>query len=892
MKKRVIQVLFVLVLLLAYIIIGNHADISAYTNNISIEEKSYCNVSLDENFADDTVLIVLNKNASTDFKTYSPSDFPEVRCLFVEDLTEGVVEKILQQQVNKNEANNLAVNTADFRRILKLTLIDKGKENVVSAIKRLEKRSDVLSVGPDYYATFSTTSNDPLIMNQWAINNISLPQAWDITTGSSLVKVGVIDSGIDANHPELTNRVNRTLSRSFSEDNLSPFDDKIGHGTHVAGIIGAQGNNQIGMTGTCWNVTLVSLKVDNANGNIRKSYMVSAISYATQINIPILNCSIGFEGEYDTDLEHAIRNYPGIFVTAAGNSNTSTDLMPELPACYDLDNIISVGSSNYFNARSTDSNYGKFSVDLFAPGDSILSTYPMNACLDGTHDTLRTTHYENGYHYSSGTSMAAPYVAGVAALLLSKYPFLNAYAIKDIILKNVDIVIANGNSVFGDLCVSGGRLNAYKALNNFRTISKTDEINILPYLNYGQSKFAIYNYGTGFINLSLQAFSSNGSLISYPKGAITVKDASGQLIKKCNLDGYTKNAMNESNINNFTLFFPQTGYYYIDVSFNTNNLSQLILKSTEMTHTSINMFNYNENDQFEINMVNGSKGDAIKYFSIGQAGKFRISLTNTNNLSQEVLFVLLKQNSNNAFSGYDVIVSDYYNGSFTIEMNLEAGSYYIGYFDNFNDSNITIKLKRLITRYGGDVLETDSSNMQIAGSEVTLNGGKRGETTITSGFTRVIYFDKYNPKAPSVSRLDYHWFSSNEEVATVSEYGTVLALPVGKDTSVKIMAVYKYDHSIVFIKEFVIKKETSTTPITINHIMTIRTNVYTFIDLYNVNVPINILQLYNWESLSPNLISVNYLGGLYASGKGSAIIKGTYFKNSRVTIYINITIVT
>jgi hypothetical protein len=309
-----------------------------------------------------------------------------------------------------------------------------------------------------------------------------------------------------------------------------------------------------------------------------------------------------------------------------------------------------------------------------------------------------------------------------------------------------------------------------------------------------------------------------------------------------------------------------------------------------MTNTSINMFNYNENDQFEINMVNGAQGDAIKFFSLGQAGKFQISFTTTN-LNQDVLFVLFKRNSSSAFSGLDVIASDYYNSSFTLDMNLDAGEYYIGYFDNFNNSNITINLKRLITSYGGDVLVTDPTNKLIAGSEVVLNGGKRGENTITSGFTRIIYFDQYNGNAPSVSRLDYYWFSSNESVATVSDYATVLALPVRQDTTVKIMAVYKYDSSIVFIKEFVIKKETSTTPITINHAIIIRKNVYTSIDLTNVNVPINILQFYEWESLNPHLISVNYLGQLYATTTGTAVIKGTYFHNNRVKIYLSITII-
>lgn len=328
-------------------------------------------------------------------------------------------------------------------------------------IALLEERVDVFSVEPNYVVSIDSVANDTYVYSykQWAINKIDLADAWGVATGSSTVIVGIIDTGIDGDHPDLSHRVNVELSECFGEDFIDPLDDIHGHGTHVAGIIGAEGNNA---TGVCRDVQLVSLRAANNDGTFSLDNIVSAINYAEEENIPILNLSIGGP-DYSTTQYAAIQNYSGLVVCSAGNNSQNTDQSMQYPSCYDLDNIISVGASTsndtLWNSSDQGSNFGILTVDIFAPGEYIWSTY-----ADGE------------YAYMSGTSMAAPHVAGVAALLLSLNPQLTPAEIKARIMIYAETVYdSEGNTVFGTKCVSGKRLNAYMALHSHSfTITMVD----------------------------------------------------------------------------------------------------------------------------------------------------------------------------------------------------------------------------------------------------------------------------------------------------------------------------------------------------------------------------------------------------------------------------------
>ena len=436
----------------------------------AVEERIACDATLEDNFADNKVIVILNNETSLAFNTYDVNDFSEIECLKVDDLTMYTKEKVYNQVmgvVDEDSSSACALGAIDetkYNQILCLTLKCSSKVGVLEAIDRLESRKDIIYVGPSYTASLqSTYPNDHYYEeDQWGMEKIEMPKAWDITKGSTAVLVGVIDSGIDASHDDLEGQLYPDLHMDFTGNAPQEIDtpiDTYGHGTAVAGIIGAKGNNSIGVTGVCWNVSLVSLRVAIGEEWVSEDRVAAAIDYANGENIPILNLSLRVD--HSALLQEAVETYPGLMVCAAGNDGTDNDLIPVYPASYSSSNIISVGAAFSRDERfyesvldengkrvKVGSNYGVSTVDLFAPGVGIRTTVP-----------------DDGYDYLSRTSMATPFVTGVAALMLSYNPYLTSTQIRQIIIDNVDVIYdADGNSVFGELCVSGGRLNAYKAV--------------------------------------------------------------------------------------------------------------------------------------------------------------------------------------------------------------------------------------------------------------------------------------------------------------------------------------------------------------------------------------------------------------------------------------------
>lgn len=376
-------------------------------------------------------------------------------------------EKAYSNASINDEFSNEKVN--NYRCMMTLELEEKTKENVLKTIEELEKREDIYYVGPDYVVKATSTQPNDEYYNvsqiasdyQWGSDQIDLPSAWDETTGSDKVLVGVLDTGIDGTHPDLVNRIDTSLCRDFtsgSEVIVTNPTDQNGHGTQVAGIIGAQGNNKTYIAGVCWDVRLVSLKVldDNASGYC--SNVARAVDFANANNIPILNMSLGWhedDSNYDKEvkpLDVSIGNYYGLVVCAAGNEGYDNDDYNHYPSNFTktYDNVISVGASDkddkILEKNNVKSHYGLTTVDLFAPGYGIVTTAVL--ALDSSGHTVR-----------DGTSMATPFVTGVAALLLAKNPHLTPSKIKEVILNNID-----KKPDLSDMCVSGGRLNARKAL--------------------------------------------------------------------------------------------------------------------------------------------------------------------------------------------------------------------------------------------------------------------------------------------------------------------------------------------------------------------------------------------------------------------------------------------
>lgn len=339
---------------------------------------------------------------------------------------------------------------------------NKTAQGVKDTINSLKNNPAVAYAEPDYIITTSeTTPNDPGFSSLYGMKKIGAPTAWDYHTGTKNVVVGIIDTGIDLDHPDLQNNIwtnpGEIAGNGIDDDNNGYIDDVHGwnfvannnnpkddndHGTHVAGTIGAVGNNGTGVVGVTWNTQLAALKFLDRRGSGYTSDAVLAINYAADMNFDICNNSWG-GGGYSQSLHDAIAAYNGVFTVAAGNSGTNNDTNPSYPASYDCSNIIAVAATDSNDNRPSFSNYGATSVDLGAPGYQIYST-----CI-------------NRYTTMSGTSMATPHVSGAVALIKSLNPSMTTAQIKSCILANVDPV-----SSLSGITVTGGRLNVAKCISS------------------------------------------------------------------------------------------------------------------------------------------------------------------------------------------------------------------------------------------------------------------------------------------------------------------------------------------------------------------------------------------------------------------------------------------
>ncbi|MCA1767734.1 MAG: S8 family serine peptidase [Idiomarina sp.] len=380
------------------------------------------------------------------------------------------MRNIADGRIAKVKVRNAAQRDALIKRLSQHPLVEVAEPNYIISINDLKSSKFNILATPD----------DPAFGDMWALENtgqsggtpgvdIDARPAWDITTGDSNIVIGVIDSGVDYTHPDLAGNMwvnpGEVCDNGVDDDGNGVIDDcygysavtstgdpmdENGHGTHVAGTIGASANNGVGVTGVNWDVQIVGCQFLDASGFGSTAGAIECIDYMTNlkvnhgVNLVATNNSWG-GGAYSESLRTAISDSTDqgiMFITAAGNDGIDADVTPSYPGSYDLDGIVNVANTNRNDEMTGSSTYGLQSVDLGAPGTEILSTY-----------------LNDGYATATGTSMSSPHVAGVAGLIWSIAPHLTVAEVKQILMDSGESLPALSGTT-----VSGKRLNALSAL--------------------------------------------------------------------------------------------------------------------------------------------------------------------------------------------------------------------------------------------------------------------------------------------------------------------------------------------------------------------------------------------------------------------------------------------
>ncbi|MDD4835067.1 MAG: S8 family serine peptidase [Lutispora sp.] len=454
--------------------------------------------------------------------------------------------------------------------------------SVDSAIKSLMRSDLVEYAQPNYIYRPMIVPNDSHFNELWGLNNtgqkiigqagaadvdINAPEAWDIIQGIGDIVVAVIDEGVYIDHPDLQSSIwvntGEIPDNGIDDDGNGYIDDVNGwdfynndktvfdkldgdtHGTHVTGIIAASADDK-GVLGVAPNVKIMPLKFLGSLGG-STSDAIAAIKYAKDNGAHIVNCSWGGDpgdGE-DIALKEAIEASGLLFAVAAGNEGNNNDNLPVYPASFDCENIIAVAAVDNKGNKPSFSNYGAASVDVVAPGWNILSTMYS---VGGT-EAITVTDAVYGYDYLNGTSMAAPHVSGIAALLLSKNPDLASSQIKAAIMSTVKpLGSLNGKTVTGGIADAYGALKAIAPAkpSNLSSVKSGSSVSLTwSGIKSGDFKEYIVERKTGSGNyIELSKTSDN----SYTNSSIDIYSAYGYRIKAVDNWGNISDASNEASV--------------------------------------------------------------------------------------------------------------------------------------------------------------------------------------------------------------------------------------------------------------------------------------------------------------------------------------------------------
>ena len=366
------------------------------------------------------------------------------------------------------------LDTPEIKRILKGTGVFHLKlrpgSDINEAIKKLKRDADIEYAEPNYRVkAFTIRPDDPYFDLQWGLTKIRADSVWDVVRGDTIntVVVAVIDTGVDTDHPDLVGNLIFPGKDIYNND--SDPNDGNGHGTHVAGIIAAVTNNALGIAGVSWYAKILPVKVLNDDSEPSGGFaeVIAGIEWAADNGARILNLSLGSTG-YSALLQLAVdyaRDSNCVVIAAAGNDDVSQENYPA--AC---NGVIAVGATDELDNKASFSYYGNW-IDVCAPGVSIYSTFPNTGHVHSLHPSTFN------YAILQGTSMAAPFVSGVAALIIARNPAITGSQVESRIINGTDDIGEEGK----DLLFGYGRINAVKAIGDFLT--SIDAVKIFVYPN-------------------------------------------------------------------------------------------------------------------------------------------------------------------------------------------------------------------------------------------------------------------------------------------------------------------------------------------------------------------------------------------------------------------------
>lgn len=406
--------------------------------------------------------------------------------------------------------------------------------------------------------------------------------------------------------------------------------------------------------------------------------------------------------------------------------------------------------------------------------------------------------------------------------------------------------------------------------------------------------YYINSRGVGFYRFTLTGVKADGTTVTYPYSSIMIKDHMNEdIIDKYSLTGYSNQAISGYNENTFVAYLNATGYFYVYIDIDTEGLKSLTLNIEPVESETIDLFTKSESTNSTIEILDSetTKGDYARKIILKQAGEFTVNYSYSGSQSSDILFVLSKLNYNSTTQKYTIetLISqlmDAENDSFTYTLDLTDGTYFVAYFNKDDNAAFDVTFNRLVTQYGGSVLIPDPDMFTVYGSEVRFNNGVCRGTNLTVGFTRFIYLDN-TLDIRSQSRLDYYWYSSDENVASISDYGTLLGLSPG---IVKIMAVYKNDPSVVYVKQFTVLPDTRTEDLVVEiseSITYAESGQIYEISLTDTNSPYPLNSLYVWSVVldeSSYSVTVTEWGTFSMSGTGTIVLEGRSKLNPHLVV--------